>query len=358
MFSTRIQNSEITNGEGRWSTHLSDGMNLLYRTGDEYRGIFAGWDWALVPGTTAIHAYRPDGTPDTGERSLIDGRGKTDFVGGVSDGAYGVAAMNLERGALSAKKAWFFFDSFYVALGTEISMEKSLGPFVATDLNQTLLRGEVVTNLSSGGVPSGVHRYKPGELRYVHHNGVGYVLGDGLKAVLSNGLQSGSWSNFGTGPAAFVQVPVFNLWIDHGSKPQHAAYEYEVLPDATVAETAQESEHPSFELLGNTEGLQAVFVPKLKLASLVARKAVSLDTPLGVIAVDKPALVLVRGDPTGYSITAANPENQPMNLRVSVGMQSVVLQLPDGPAAGSSVSVHLSNQPKSPNSTPAHEAAF
>ncbi|MBB5066321.1 polysaccharide lyase family 8 super-sandwich domain-containing protein [Granulicella mallensis] len=341
MFSTRIQNSEITNSEGRWSTHLSDGMNLLYRTGDEYRGIFAGWDWALVPGTTAAHAYRPDGAPDTGERSIIDGRGKSDFVGGVSDGTYGVATMNLERGTLSARKSWFFFDSLYVALGTGISSEKESAPFFATDINQTLLHGAVITNLSSKALESGSHTYKRGVLQYVHHDGTGYVLGDGLKVVLSNALQSGRWSNFGTGPDETVEVPVFNLWIDHGPKPRNATYQYTVMPGATVEQTEEESTHPSVLVLSNTDDLQAVFVPRLKLLSIVVRKQGALDTPLGRISVSEPSAVMIKEDVSGYEITAANPANQPLSFRVTIGVHEAKIELPGGSEAGSSVSVHL-----------------
>jgi len=340
MFSTRIQNAEITNSEGRWSTHLSDGMNLLYRTGDEYRGIFAAWDWALIPGTTAVHAYRPDGTPDTGEQSPIDGRGKPDFVGGVSDGTYGAAAMNLERGLLSAKKAWFFFDTFYVALGTDIT-KMGDGPFVATDINQTLLRGSVRTNLAEDALLSGSHKYKSGTLHYVYYDGTGYVLGDGLKMVLSNTLQCGSWSNFGTGPDAIVKVPVFNLWIDHGSKPHADRYEYTVMPNATLEQTAAESAHPSFKVLDNSKELQAVFVPKLKLALLIVRKGGTFDTPLGHIFVEKPSLVMVRKDASGYKITASNPVNESMTLHVRVDNREATLQLPEGTMVGSSVSVQL-----------------
>ena len=341
MFSTRIQNSEITNSEGRWSTHLSDGMNLLYLTGDEYRGIFAGWDWALVPGTTAIHEYRSDGTPDTGEISLIDGRGKSDFVGGVSDGMYGIAAMNLERGALSTKKAWFFFDSFYVAVGAGVSIKAPSVSFVATDINQTLLRSKVVTNLSPNGLSNGVHRYKPGKLRYVHHNNVGYVLGRDLDAVLSTGLARGRWSDFGAGSDAVDRIPVFNLWIDHGAAPQGSEYEYEVLPNATATETAVESAHPSYDLLSNTEDLQAVFVRERSVVALVARKPIEFATPLGIISVDKPSLVMIRKDAAGFTFTAANPRNQPMSLRVNIDSRWVALQLPDGSTSGSSISAHL-----------------
>ena len=44
------------------------------------------------------------------------------FVGGVSDGEYGVSAMNLSHISLplSAQKSWFFFDDEVVCLGSGI----------------------------------------------------------------------------------------------------------------------------------------------------------------------------------------------------------------------------------------------
>jgi chondroitin AC lyase len=107
MFSTRMQNEEIVNGEGERSVHLADGASMLYLRGDEYRGIFPVWDWSMVPGATALH-WLKDGRPQTGELKPVGQMGETDFVGGVSDGEYGAAVMDLKRGTLHAKKAWFF----------------------------------------------------------------------------------------------------------------------------------------------------------------------------------------------------------------------------------------------------------
>ena len=82
---------------------MSDGANYLYLTGDEYRNIFPVWDWTKIPGTTAIQD-----TLYTGEQNTIAARGTTVFDGGVSDGKYGLGAMDLARGKLVAKNAWFF----------------------------------------------------------------------------------------------------------------------------------------------------------------------------------------------------------------------------------------------------------
>ncbi len=115
-------NSELVNSEGRKSVHLSDGANYLYLSGDEYRNIFPVWDWTKVPGTTAIQ-----GTLETGEKDPIRAHGMTTFDGGVSDGTYGMAAMDLARGKLVGEEGVVLFRLEYVALGAGITLSRRCG---------------------------------------------------------------------------------------------------------------------------------------------------------------------------------------------------------------------------------------
>jgi chondroitin AC lyase len=157
MFSDRLINTEMVNDEGKKSQHLADGANFLYLSGNEYTGIFPAWDWTKIPGTTA-----EQNTLDFEDGKEIGVKGKTSFVGGVSDGACGLACMDLHRGDLRAKKSWFFFDNSYTALGAGITSATD-NP-IATTINQCHLTGEV----KSGEA-------KQGE-RWFHHANVGYVL--------------------------------------------------------------------------------------------------------------------------------------------------------------------------------------
>jgi chondroitin AC lyase len=342
MFSARTQNSEIVNGEGLTSMHLSDGVNLLYRTGDEYENIFPVWDWTLLPGTTALHATQPNGAPLTYEIKPVGQRGRTTFVGGVSDGHYGAAAMDLQRGPLSAKKAWFFFDKFYVALGAGITIVKgTTSADVATDINQSLLRWGVRVNHSEEPLLEGIHNYRKGALRLVTHDHTGYILGPNTVAVISDTVQTGRWSDIGTGSSAPVSLPVFNLWIDHGAAPQNATYQYTVLPNATDDETMTESAHPSVCVLSNTEHIQGVYVASLHRAAIVFRIAGYLETSLGTIAVDHPSILLVAVSKARITLTASNPENQPIALHVSINSITSTLNLPGGDDAGKSISLEV-----------------
>ena len=336
MMSTRIRNGELVNMEGRKSHHLSDGVNFLYLTGDEYKDIFPVWDWTRLPGITAIQ-----GTLDTGEKDPINELGTTTFNGGVSDGMYGLAAMDLARGKLTAKKAWFFFDGGYVALGAGIQFTGDPDHDVDTDVNQTLLAGDVRTSQSNGPVESGAQTYNSADTVWVYHNHVGYVFGHGTKIALSAGPQTGLWTDFGFGPSQPVKLPVFNLWIEHGTSPQNASYQYTVLPGVTPEQVTSFAKQPGLRVLSNSESVQAVYSASQRLVEAAFRKAVPLVTPLGEIRVDHPCLLLVRKTASGLKISASNPENQPLKLAVWVNRIQTVIELPGGNLSGSSVTVEV-----------------
>ncbi|HEV2486318.1 MAG TPA: polysaccharide lyase family 8 super-sandwich domain-containing protein [Terracidiphilus sp.] len=335
MLSSRMLNSELINSEGKKSVHMSDGANFLYVTGDEYRNIFPVWDWTKIPGTTAIQ-----GTLETGEQNAIGTLGTTTFDGGVTDGRYGMAAMDLARGNLIAKKAWFFFDSSYVALGAGITLNGDMKHGVVTDVNQPLLRGDVLSSETAGPV-SGNQNYDPAKSAWFYHDRVGYIFAPHTQVKLSAGTQSGAWSEIGNGSSTPVTEQVFDLWIDHGTGPQNASYEYIVAPNATVAEVAKLAAHPDVELLSNTAKNQAVYNKPLKLAEIAFRNAGELETPLGKIEVDHSCLLLVRRFADGWKVTASNPENQALALHVAVHGKRATIELPGGNDAGSSVTVDV-----------------
>jgi chondroitin AC lyase len=335
MLSNRMLNSELINSEGKKSVHMSDGANFLYILGDEYRNIFPVWDWTKVPGTTAIQS-----TLETGEQNAIGVRGTTAFDGGVSDGEYGLAAMDLARGNLVAKKAWFFFDSTYVALGTGITLSGDTKNGVVTDVNQPLLRGDVLSSESVGPV-RGNRTYNPVKSAWFYHDHVGYIFAPRTQVKLSAGPQSGAWSEIGNGSSMPVTEQVFDLWIDHGNGPQNASYEYIVAPNATVAEVAKLAAHPDVEVLSNSAENQAVYNRPLKLAEIAFRNAGALGTPLGKIEADHSCLLLVRRVAGGWKLTASNPENQPTTLHITVHGKQATIKLPGGNYAGSSESVEL-----------------
>lgn len=337
MLSQRLLNAELVDSEGKKSVHLSDGANFLYLDGDEYLNIFPVWDWTKIPGTTAIQ-----GTLDTGEPDAIKARGKTTFDGGVSDGTYGLATMDLKRGNLTAEKSWFFFDSSYVALGSGITLDNDTQHDVATDVNQTLLRGPVITSESQAPLAQGSYSFNISHGVWIYHNHAGYIFPPGTKLNLSFGPQTGKWSEIGTGPRAPVTKDVFNLWIDHGTTAEDAQYQYIVAPNTTPEGVARRAADSGLEILANTSTIQAVYNRRLKLAELVYRQPSYIKTPLGTVRADHACLLLVRQTAMGLRLTASDPEDLPLMLTITVDGKPYTLDLPGGNLAGSSVSKEVS----------------
>lgn len=319
MFSTRLQNTELTNGEGRKSHHLGDGNTFLYRTGDEYRDIFPVWDWNKLPGTTAEQA-----ASDNELDKLLPGgnhaRGKTDFVGGVSDGTYGATAMLLQRGHLSARKSWFCFDDEIVCLGSSIHCDSD-NPVVTS----------VEQRFSAGDVVHGVNNH------WVYHDGVGYVFPSSQDVLLTNGPQSGTWADLGGGGSSAVSTAsVFSLWIDHGTHPDGSGYAYILLPGSTAEATAAYLAHPRVEILSQTDNAHGVRHAGLGITAVVF----FAPGKVADIEVDRPCIVMIRKD----HLSVCDPANKSGTVHVSVAGKPYTIDLPAGPMAGSTatVTLHLS----------------
>ena len=328
MFSNRLQGAELIIKQGKKSHHLSDGATMLYRRGDEFLDIFPTWDWERVPGTTAEQA--PDGDL---ERLLPKGnrsRGETRFVGGVSNGSIGMAAMDLKRGHLRARKAWVCLDDVIVCLGAAITCESD-NP-VLTSVNQCLAKGAVVAP------PGG---------SWVWHDGVGYDFPQDQKFRASTSEQSGHWSNIGTGPEDLVTCNVFSVLIDHGARVRNGSYQYLIIPAINAADMPAYVEHRRVKIVSNTADLQAVSSEDsggiFAAAFFQPGKA---DSGLGfTIAVDQSCLALLTRDDQGLALTISNPINEPGIVNVTLNNENPVgITLPSGLAAGSSVTIRPSLQ--------------
>ena len=341
MFSNRLYNSELVNGEGKKSHHLADGMTLIMRTGREFDGVQPVWDWLRLPGTTCEQAPLPE--------RAVKQKGETSFVGGASDGQYGVAAMDLKRGPLAAKKAWFFFDDSLVALGAGITCTSDNR--VLTSIDQRPLVGEV---RGPPAKPIARGEQALDRPQWVLHDATGYVLIDREGIHLKADAQEGSWHDI-SDPASSAKVTadMFSLWVDHGAKRSGAAYAYAVLPRATQEQTIAYAARMPVEVLGNTPDLQAICHKAAGVTGAVFWKAGTVgDGKAVVLAADQPCVVLLRAQAGGVRLAVANPESKALDVMVEVGQalegegctwsaetkrSAVKFSLPGGDKAGASV---------------------
>jgi chondroitin AC lyase len=199
-------------------------------------------------------------------------RGKTSFVGGVSDGEVGVAAMHLREGQLEARKAWFCFDDMIVCLGAGITCPTDNS--IYTSINQCFLRGPVRLGDAKQPPVNGAGKYP-----WVWHDSVGYIFPAGTAVHVSDRPQSGAWSDIGVGSSQRITKGVFSLWVDHGAKPSNAAYQYILMPGADENATVAVAKDLPIQVLSNTASRQAVWHKKANVLGIVFSEPGEFSTP-------------------------------------------------------------------------------
>jgi len=356
MHSTRTQPTEVrVNRENLKGYHLSDGAYFPMRRGDEYHSIQPVWDWRKLPGVTFKDTDEP----------LPYGRqarrfGNTDFVGGVSDGLVGVAAMDYDKEDVKARKAWFFFDAGWVCLGAGISSETD--PHVTTSVSQCLLKSEVrvlaggeVSTLDGGDLATE-------KLKGVHHDSVGYYFLGAHSTVLRAGSQTGTWTSIEERSSRKdpVTQDVFSLWVDHGPRASGASYAYVVMPGTPDTAFESTAEGLPVKVLSNTPEKQVVSLPGRRTIQAVLYEAGALELPDGgVLRAASPCLVMAQKTDGGLALSAADPTQKLGELQMTVtgryggegctysaesGETTVAVPLPTGASAGKTVRVSLKRQ--------------
>jgi len=307
--SLRTKIPESVNGENKHGFYQGVGSMTLLVDGDEYFDIYPVWDWGLYPGTTTRHR-----TPDEpGNRT-----GLTGFAGGASDETYGAVGYDMSWDGVTGKKAWFFFDEEFVALGNSLS--SSAAEDICTTLNQCNRDGNVLVEYGAGsGSVNGDGTHTLTNPKWVYHDKVGYIFPLNGSATLKLTEQSGSWYEINNNYSSdTVSNDVFSLYLNHGVAPSGGSYEYIVMPDSTPSEVQASVAADEIDIVQNTSSIQAVYHNGLSRGEIVFYQAGSVTIRPGfTVAVDQPCILLINeSDPFDIEITASNPKNTVLSLMV------------------------------------------
>jgi chondroitin AC lyase len=308
---------EPYNEEGLKMHHVADGGSFLLRTGKEYADVFPVWDWQKIPGTTVVQK------PSLPPPNQIAKKGKSDFVGAVSDGQFGAAAFDFKsvHDPLKARKSWFFFDKEYVCLGAGIQSEAEYP--VATTINQCLLNKDVVVKSVAGTktLEPGQHDLKG--VSWVMHDSVAYLFPTPVSINVSNTTATGNWRDI-THQASATTEPVkkdlFTMWFNHGSKLTSAGYAYVVVPGITTTTANTYLAKSGVTILSNTADLQAVQNKLLNLTEVVFYQpgTIKINGNLELKA-DSPCIVLVKmGVNSIERIAVSDPTQKLKSLQLTV----------------------------------------
>lgn len=266
MSSKRIYRYESINGDNLHGWHTGDGMTYVYNND------LSQYDANYWP---TVNPYRLAGTTvDTG--TLANAAGQSTYtantwVGGASDGTFGVAGMQLNPygSNVTGKKSWFMFDNEVVALGAGIT--SSSGRTVETIIDNRKLNASgdnaftINGTAQSTSLTDGMKTYSG--VNWMHLQGntapgsdIGYYLPESptLKGIRET--RTGKWTDIHS--SDLITGTLTNhyetVWFDHGINPNNASYQYALLPNFNVAETSAYAAHPDFTVVENSQDAQAV----------------------------------------------------------------------------------------------------
>lgn len=237
MQSNRIKGYEYISNMNKKGYFSSDGAVLIRRDGDEYYNIPPLWDWHHIPGATTYD----DGKVLNMKHSVFPFN-KTNLVFGKTQDDILVAAMELNRDGLTARKAYFFFPDGIVCLGAGIS--NSLGHEIITTLDQCISQGE-----------------HSADNKVAHHNGYTYISLDDNTLTVLNESRSGCWQDIQSNESPKkVTGKVFEVYINHGTNPSDASYAYAIVPTGISKDDAVALINSKVEIISNTTEVQRVAI--------------------------------------------------------------------------------------------------
>ena len=242
MQSPRMDPVECFNGQNLKEEHGGQGVHNLYTTStDDYHYIFPLLDWQAINGITVEH-----GIPLESCSGGPDGLIKLPFVGGVSDGQYGIAFMDTATHNLTAQRSWHFYDDTIIALATNITLTTKSNAWT-TFASRRLSSGQItvgffnstIVTLPSDGVYSFSYKQNAStNIQWIHvgQTNMGFILQQ-QSSYASLGIdiqmKKGNYITIGTSNHT-VTGRTLTIWIDHGEGPYTLDYNYMIIPQMSL----------------------------------------------------------------------------------------------------------------------------
>ncbi|MDR1092195.1 MAG: polysaccharide lyase beta-sandwich domain-containing protein [Prevotella sp.] len=332
--SKRVVGGEAGNGDNLKGYYLADGALYTYMDGDEYLNIFPCWDWRKIPGITSYQTDSP-----LKQLSWGGYCNQSDFVGNVSDGTTGMTAMDFNRDRITARKSWIFTGEFVLCLGAGITSDSSL--VVTTSIDQRIKKDDLyyLNNNSREKVDSVAISAND---RFFHDK-TGYIILQASQGKAITEKRQGSWGDImSMYPEDFVEKKdVFSLWIDHGTNPEDASYEYMIFPASTL-DRIKQFDTKSIKVISNTKDMQAVkFDDKIYIA---AYKPADIRLTKNIHFKSSDAglfLIQVQAQGEAVKTTVSDPTQKLEELNFSINGKSLIMKLPQGEMKGTSVTKRL-----------------
>ncbi|PYI54277.1 polysaccharide lyase 8 family protein [Paenibacillus flagellatus] len=327
MFSDRIANFELGNGENLKGWYTGDGMTYLYN-GDQLQ--FGDGFWPTVD------PYRLPGTTSDGLERPYNRKSEKSWVGGVSmDGVYGAVGMDLAPpgSTLRGKKSWFLFDDEVIALGAGITSADNRTVETIAENRKLNASGSNPLIVNGAPKPAGLGWSETMErVEWAHLSGeaagsdIGYVFPGASSIQGKRESREGSWKQINSGqPDQRIVRNYMSLAFNHGTNPTDAAYAYVVLPGRTAEATQAYSERPDIDIVENSKALQAVRDRKLGITAANFWEAGTV----GYVTARHPAAVMIKEVGDRVTVAVSDPSQTRSEIEIDVRLAGTVVEKDD-----------------------------
>ena len=306
MFSVRTKSGERTNGENLLGSRQSDGrLQLLMDGGDYLDGeALPLLDWSRLPGITVEQSNQA--------ASDLYGYSPESFVGGVSDGTNGVAAMRAAPlgTSLTARKGWIFFDDCITSFVN--SAQALSGNRVETVVDQRPVRA--IESLTVDGVHAATAS-TVANARWASADRVGYWFPESASLRLTEEARSGNWKTLAvTNPDRAVSGTVRTMVIDHGMNVANGNAVYGIVPGVTAEEMKRWEAARHISILSNDSLISAARDNRTALTGIIFWAAGSFDG----VSVDRPSVLMKGVEAKRVTLAVSDPTQAPGTMKITM----------------------------------------
>ena len=338
MTSQRVIGVEALNGDNMRGYYMADGAMYIYKDGTEYLDIFPLWDWRRLPGVTAYMDDSP--LPMPGKKDKYSNR--SNFVGGLSDGVNGISAMQLSRDGLKADKFWLFADSAIVCLGAGITSDSTQQ--ITTSVEQSWHKGKVLVFQGDKKLEFNDRTSVRSSNLRILHNGIAYIFpNDGAECTVEVARKSGNWHNImQTYSDKKSSGSVFSIFMNHGTAPDNASYQYIIMPEAAAA-TLKSFNPDSYKVIRNDKEVQAVMHNDVCWVSVKSPSELKVSSGADMNFLTPGLYRISLKDGSVTSVMYSDPTCQLDTVSFLINNEKKSLSLPQGIMKGTEVCVSIIN---------------
>lgn len=322
MASERVIGVETLNGDNMQGYYMADGATYIYKDGKEYLNIFPFWDWRKIPGVTA---FQSDAAMPLLQRTRP--HNETSFVGGVSDGKQGIAAMEINRAGIKARKSWIFTDDFVLCLGAGIQSDSSL--VVTTSMEQCFKQGDLKVLANKKWETLKGKQFFLGKEQRFFHNNMGYILWNNQdKCIAETAKRTGKWHDvMQMYRSRDVEGDIVSLYLEHGPYPQKKAYCYLILPMANPSQI-ENFILSSLQIFRNDESAQVVYTQANDTYWVVAYQPLELMLTADLkLEVFTPGIYMFHKENSKYKVGCAEPTQQQDSMRLKLNNKEITVPI-------------------------------